>query len=491
MQCSPLSYYHYTGVVPQSDQTLLHLASKPPSFPFARLTTPPSITMASLAIILLLARLSSSIAVSSSNSYISRSAEQQVIATVAPAIVPDVDGQSAQPFLTSPSGLYAAYLRRAVDAAGGLSGDACYVQVQQAGGDAGGSSFWESDCTLVGGADACDLALSPVGLELFAGGHSLWDTGVDGDPGTLSLDDGGNMKIVSKEGVTVWTASGEPWTGQQCRSPLPLSSAPSVDSVLPPPSADGEKLVTPPSATLAGAGSTDFSSGDDQPAPPPADMLPDLPAQPPVDSTPEQPLPPPPADASPDMPDLPLPPPPAYTPDQPLLPPPPSPADMPPDQPLYSSPPPAPATSGPDTSVTPPFGVPLAAPPTGDSPLPGTATPPGEEPGSPGGVPFSGPSPAGLPHPHRPAHPHQLPVGASPPLPDAVAPGMHGAGAGQQPGVPLGHGQQPGVFGQQPQLLNGEGQQLEESSGGWSGSERGRVAACMALFTVMALGFGF
>ncbi|CAL5082561.1 unnamed protein product [Urochloa decumbens] len=457
--------------------------------------------MASLAIIILLARLSSSIAFSSSNSYISRSAEQQVIATVAPAIVPDIDGQSAQPFLTSPSGSYAAYLRRAVDAAGGLGGDACYVQVQQAGGDAAAAgSHWESDCTPVGGADACDLAFSPVGLELFAGGHSLWDTGVDGDPGTLSLDDGGDMKIVSKDGVTVWTASGDPWTGQECGSPLPVSSAqPSVDTVLPPPSAAGVKVVTPPSATLASAGSTDFSSGDDQPAPPPADALPDLPAQPPVDAAPEQPLPsPPPADASPDMPDLPLPPPPAYmspdSPDQPLPPPPVT--DMSPDQPLYPSLPPSPATSGPDTPspVTPPFGVPLAAPPTGDSPLPGTATTPGEEPGSPGGVPFSGPSPAGMPHPHGPAHPHQLPVGASPPLPDAVAPGVHGAGAGE-PGVPLGHGQQPGgqgVFGQQSsQLLNGEGQPLEESSGGWSGIERGRVAACMALFAVMALGFGF
>jgi hypothetical protein len=50
------------------------------------------------------------------------------------------------------------------------------------------------------------------------------------------------------------------------------------------------------------------------------------------------------------------------------------------------------------------------------------------------------------------------------------------------------------VFGQQPQLLNGEGQPLEESSGGWSGNERGGVVACiMALFavTATALGFGF
>jgi len=98
-----------------------------------------------------------------------------------------------------------------------------------------------------------------------------------------------------------------------------------------------------------------------------------------------------------------------------------------------------------------------------------------------------------MPHPHGPAHPHQLPLGASPPVPDALAPGAHGTGAGKQAGVPFGHGQQPegqGVFGQQPQLLNGEGQALEESSGGWSGSERGRLA----LFAVMettALGFVF
>uniref|UniRef100_J3MZJ6 Uncharacterized protein n=1 Tax=Oryza brachyantha TaxID=4533 RepID=J3MZJ6_ORYBR len=154
----------------------------------------------SLAILLLLMRLSGAIAAVSPN-YISRSTEQQIIATVAPAA--DV-GQSAQPFLTSPSGLYAAYLRRAVDSsAGGPGADACYVQVQHGDVGGGGGSVWESECTLVGGADACDLAFSPVGLELFAGGHSLWDTGIDAEPGTLSLDDGGDMRIVSKEGVTM------------------------------------------------------------------------------------------------------------------------------------------------------------------------------------------------------------------------------------------------------------------------------------------------
>lgn len=480
----PLHWSCYTKLY----QILLCLTSKTlyPSSPC--LAHQINLNMAYLAILLLLARISSSIAISSN--YITRSAEQQVIATVAPAIVPDIDGQSAQPFLTSSSGSYAAYLRRAVDGGGGLGGDACYVQIQQAGAS---GSVWESDCTLVGGADACDLAFSPVGLELFAGGHSLWDTGVDADPGTLSLDDGGDMKIVSKEGVTVWTASGEPWTGQQCGAPLPVSTAPSMEApALPPQSTASTKLVTPPAATLAGAGSTDLSFGD-QPAPPPVDMLPDLPVQPPVDTAPEQPLPPP---ASPDLPDLSLPPPPAsaYTspdsPDQPLLAPPP--ADMLPDQPLYSSPPPAPATFGPQTPL-PPFGVPLAAPPTGDT-IPGTATPSGE-PGSPGSMPFSGPSPVGMPHPH--GHPHQLPLGASPPLPDALAPGVYGAGAGAgagQPGAPFGHGQQQaghGVFGQQPQLLNGEGQPLEDSAGGWSRSESGRVAACMALVALVTLGLGF
>ncbi|KAF8701005.1 hypothetical protein HU200_033897 [Digitaria exilis] len=430
--------------------------------------------MASLAVLLLLARFSSSIAVSP-NSYISRTGEQQVvIATVAPAFVPDIDGQTtALPFLTSPSGSYAAYLRRAL-AGGDLAGYACYVQVQQA----TGGSVWESDCTPVGRADACDLAFSAVGLELFAGGHSLWDTGVadTDDPGTLSLDDAGDIKIVTKEGVTVWTASEEPWTGQQCGAgaPLPVSSsssAPSMDAgVLPPPSASGEKLVTPPlssATTLAGAGSTDdFSSGASAP-----DVTlpePDLPAQPPIVTAPEQPLAPPPADASPDVPDFPLlPPPPAFTspdttPDQPLQVPAPPPADVSPDQPLYTSPPPAPAatTFGPDTSL-PPFGVPFASPPMGgDSSIPGAQ----------GGVPFSGPSPAGIPNPH------------GPPLPDALAPSVHGAGQGH----PFGHGQQ-----QQQQVLNGEGQPLEESSGRWSGGERGRVAACMALFSLMALGFGF
>jgi len=99
-----------------------------------------------------------------------------------------------------------------------------------------------------------------------------------------------------------------------------------------------------------------------------------------------------------------------------------------------------------------------------------------------------------MPHPHG-GHPHQLPLGASPPLqPDALAPsGVHGAGTGQ-PGGPFGHGQQQaaqGVFGQQPPLLNGEGQPLEDSASGWTRSESGRVAACMALFALVTLGFGF
>ncbi|XP_062199704.1 uncharacterized protein LOC133902129 [Phragmites australis] len=443
--------------------------------------------MASLAILLLLAHFSGSIAVSS-NYYVSRSTEQQVIATVAPDVIPDTDGQSALPFLTSPSGSYAAYLRRAVDSAGGLGGDTCYVQIQQAGGGSS-NSVWESDCTPVGGADACDLAFSPVGLELFAGGHSLWDTGIDADPETLSIDDGGDMKIVSKEGVTVWTASGEPWTGQQCGAPLPVSSAPSMEA-LPPLSTASTKLVTPPTATLAGTGSTDFSG--DQPAPPPVDTFPDLPTQPPLDTAPEQPLAPPPADASPD---LSLPPPPAYTfpdlPDQPLAPPP---AVMSPDQPLLSSPPPAPAPFGPQTPM-PPFGTaPLAAPATGvsgeASPGPafsGTTASPGE-PGSPGGVPFSASSPVGMPHTHGAPH-HDLPFAASPPLPDALAPAGHGAGAVHPLGQP-GQQQGQGVFGQQ-QLLNGAGQPLEDSSGGWSRNERGRVAVCVALAALMALCFGF
>ncbi|KAL6601337.1 hypothetical protein ACP70R_044557 [Stipagrostis hirtigluma subsp. patula] len=437
--------------------------------------------MASLAILLLLARISSSIAISSN--YISRSTEQHVIATVAPAVIPDTDGQGEQPFLTSPSGTYAAYLRRAVDSAGGLGGDTCYVQIQKVGD--GGDTAWESDCTPVGGADACDLAFSPVGLELFAGGHSLWDTGVEADPGTLSLDDGGDMAIVSKDGVTVWRASGDPWTGQQCGAPLPVSTSPSTEA-LPSPSATSTKLETPPAASLAGAGSTDFAFGD-QTAPPPFDTLPDSPVQPPVDTAPEQPLAPPPTDASPDLPDLLLPPPPVYTspdsPDQPL---PPPPTDMSPDQPLYSSPPPAPAAIGPQTPM-PPFGMAPLSPPAGA--FPGTIAPPTGEPGSAGGVPFWAPSPVGgMPHPHGSPH-HDLPLGASPPLPDALAPGGHGAGAG----LPFGQGQQQGhgVFGQQPQLLNGEGQPLEDSSGGWSRIvQHGRVTVCVASVALMTLCFG-
>lgn len=451
--------------------------------------------MASLAILLLLARISSSIAISS-NHYISRSSQQLIIASAAPLLVPDADGQIAQqPFLTSPSGSYVAYLRRAADSAGGLAGDACYVQIQQAGGGAG--SVWESDCTPVGGADACDLAFSTVGLELFAGGHSLWDTGVDADPATLSLDDHGDMSIASTEGVTVWKASGEPWTGQQCgAAPVPAwsTSSPSTDALPPLAAATSTKLVTPPATSLASTtttGSSDLSLGDQLAPPPPVDdtvTAPDSPAQPPVDTVPEQPLAPPPADVSPDLPDPSLPKPPAYTspesPDLPLVSPPPT--DVSPDLPLYSSPPPAPAL--------PPFGIPLVPPPgasetSPDTPLPGAGatTPPANgAPGSPGGVPFS---PVGAPHKQGSLH-HDLPDGASPPLPDTLGPSGHGEGAG----IPDGHGQpQKGVFGQQPPLVDGEGHPLplEESAGGWSRREHGRVVMGAVLAALFALCSGF
>jgi hypothetical protein len=471
--------------------------------------------MASLAILLLLlARFSGSIAISSKSNYsISRSAEQQVIATVAPVIIPDADdGQIAQPFLTSPSGSYAAYLRRVANNADSLGGEACYVQIQKAGGE---DSVWESECTPVGGSDACDLAFSPAGLELVAGGDSLWHTGLDsGDPVTLSLDDGGDMSILTKEGATVWKSSGEPWTGQQCGAPVPASKSPSMDSLLPPPMTTSAKLATPSAVTLAGTGSTDSSFGDQLTPPPPVDTVPapDFPVQPPVDTVPEQPMAPPPADsstdtslpppsgfASPDSPDLPLVPPPPQaqvSPDHPLAPPP---ADISPDQPRYSSPPPAPAVFGPPAAL-PPFGVPLA-PPAGagatsrDTPLPGATTPPHApphgEPGSPGGVPFSGtgPPPGGLPQKQGPLN-HDLPDGASPPLPDTLGPSGHGEGTSG----PLGRGQpQQGVFGQDRPLVDGEGHPLplEDSAGGWSRREHGRVAVGVVLAALIALCFGF
>jgi hypothetical protein len=205
--------------------------------------------MAPLAILLLMARFSGSIAISSESIYsISRSAEQQVIATVAPVIIPDADGQIAQPFLTSPSRSYAAYLRRVANNADSLGGEACYVQIQKAGGE---GSVWESECTPVGGSDACHLAFSSAGLELVAGGGSLWDTGLDAaGPGTLSLDDGGDMSILTKEGATVWKSSGEPWTGQQCGAPVPASKSPSMDAFLPPPMSTSAKLATPLAVTF-------------------------------------------------------------------------------------------------------------------------------------------------------------------------------------------------------------------------------------------------
>ncbi|KAF0924424.1 hypothetical protein E2562_010091 [Oryza meyeriana var. granulata] len=421
--------------------------------------------MSSIAILLLLVRLSCAIAVSPSS--ISRSTEQQIIATVTPAVADAEVGQSAQPFLTSPSGLYAAYLRRAVDSsAGGPGADACYVQIQQVA-DGCGGSVWESECTLVGGADACELAFSPVGLELFAGGHSLWDTGIDAEPGTLGLDDGGDMRIVSKDGVTVWQASGEPWTGQQCGvATPPASSSPSMDVLPPPSTTTSAKLLTPPASTLVSAGSSDLSFGDQ--LAPPADALPGSPDQPPVDTLPDQPLlppPPPPADATPASPDLPLPPPPADT--YPIS----------PDQPLYSSPPPAPTAFVPHTPL-PPVDVPPLSPPSSSS---------GKTPGD---IALPPAPTGGMPHQHR--SPHQLPLGASPPppaaVPDTLAPsGGHGAAGG----LPFGQGQQQGAFGQH-QLLNGAGQPLEDSSGERPRRARTAIAVTSGLVGLLvALVFGF
>ncbi|CAM0952677.1 unnamed protein product [Alopecurus aequalis] len=454
----------------------------------------------SMLVLVLLLRLSGG-AVAVSSSYISRTTQQQIIATAAPAAFAeaDADGQSdvqGLPFLASPSGSFAAYLRRVADGSGSRfsgSGDVCYVEVvQQQGGGGGTSSVWESECTPVGGADTCDLAFSPVGLELFAGGHSLWDTAVDSDPEMLSLDGAGDMRIVSRDGVTVWRTRDEPWTGQRCGAPLPVSSSASTGDMLPPPSATGgAKLLTPPmtASTLASPWGSDFSFGDQ--------------TAPPFDTEPDQILPPPPPaddEGSTDLPDLPLtpPPPPAdpstYWPDLPL---PPPPADMypipeTPEQPLYSSPPPAPPTAfGPPLYSSPP-----PAPPTAfvdpQTPLPPLDTPPmvsppdasiAAPPVSSGGddVPFP-PPPVSTPHPHH------LPRGASPPLvPGAVAPmsGGHGAGAG----LPFGQGQGQGVFGQQQnQLLNGGGHPMEDSA---AGREHGASAVSLAFICLMALAFGF
>ena len=95
------------------------------------------------------------------------------------------------------------------------------------------------------------------------------------------------------------------------------------------------------------------------------------------------------------------------------------------------------------------------------------------------------------PPPHGTPHPRHLPLGASPPtVPGAVAPISGGHGPlpfGQGQGQ---HGQGQGVFGQQQnQLLNGGGQRLEDSAGGWSGRERGGAAVSLALAALVALVF--
>ncbi|XP_051189107.1 uncharacterized protein [Lolium perenne] len=431
-------------------------------------------------VLLLLLRFSCG-AVAVSSSYISRTTEQQIIASAAPAAFADADADDQSdleglPFLASPSGSFAAYLRRATTVDNVR--DVCYVEVvQQQGGGGGTSSVWESECTPVSGADTCDLAFSPVGLELFAGGHSLWDTAVDSDPEMLSLDGAGDMRIVSRDGVTVWRTRDEPWTGQRCGAPLPVSSSASTVDVLPPPKATtGAKLLTPPAVTsaLASPWGSDFSFGDQ--------------TAPPFDTEPDQMLPPPPPAAddegSTDLPDLPLPPPPppadpsTYWPDLPLPPPPadtyPIPIPETPEVPLYSSPPPAPPTAFvPPQTPLPALDTPPFVPPPGA----GIATPPASS-GGDSGMAFM-PPPAGTPHPHH------LPLGASPPLvPGAVAPISGGHGR-----LPFGQGQ--GVFGQQQnQLLNGGGQPLEDSAGGWSGRERGEAAVNLAFVGVVALFFG-
>ncbi|XP_044947995.1 extensin-like [Hordeum vulgare subsp. vulgare] len=515
--------------------------------------------LAILVLVLLLLGFSGS-AVAVASSYIVRTTEQQIIATVAPAAFADADdgGQSdAQglPFLASPSGSFAAYLRRAAVGDGGGNGDVCYVEVvQQQGGGGGTSSVWESDCTPVGGTETCDLAFSPVGLELFAGGHSLWDTAVDSDPAMLSLDGAGDMRIVSRDGVTVWRTRDEPWTGWRCgASALPVSS---------PSTATGAKLLTLPAATstLASPWGSGFTFGDQ--TAPPLDTLPDqmLPPPPPADDDDDSagspdlvlpPPPPPPSDPSTDWPDLQLPPPPAdmypipespelplysspppadmhpipETPEQPLYssPPPsdthpipetperplyssPPPSDThpipeTPEQPLYSSPPPADTHPIPESPEQPLHSSPPPAPPTPSDP-PQTPLPPVDTPPlvpSPGAGIATPPASSGednvplSPPPHGTPHPHHLPVGASPPtVPGAVAPISGGHGP-----LPLGqgqhgqgqHGQGQGVFGQQQnQLLNGGGQPLEDSAGGWSGRERGVSLAWVAL-VALAIAF--
>lgn len=121
---------------------------------------------------------------------------------------------SSQLFLTSPSGNSAAYLIRheASSISQGVGRGFCYIQVQ-----GNGNSIWDSTCAPVTLGNACVLAFSDVGLQIFNGGKSSWRTHTNsGHLQYLVLTDAGDMEILDRRGTIMWTASQEQIVNQNC-----------------------------------------------------------------------------------------------------------------------------------------------------------------------------------------------------------------------------------------------------------------------------------
>ncbi|PKA56518.1 hypothetical protein AXF42_Ash015291 [Apostasia shenzhenica] len=159
---------------------------------------------------------------------IHRTAKQQILATIPPG-----ETSTPQPFLTSPSGKYTAYLLRRPTAAGagGFGNDFCYVQVVDS---ETGESAWESECTPVSTSNTCSLVFSDNGLEVFDGSSSAWDTGAQSagrNPlESLELLDEGDMRIRDKIGELAWKASNDPRRDQRCGEP----GSPGLARAMPP-----------------------------------------------------------------------------------------------------------------------------------------------------------------------------------------------------------------------------------------------------------------
>ncbi|KAK1297635.1 hypothetical protein QJS10_CPB15g00477 [Acorus calamus] len=163
---------------------------------------------------------------------IDRTTKQQILSTIPPT----TDAESSpsppnpDPFLTSPSGKYAAYFLRHVTApnAGGFGNDFCFVQVKDT---STGNSVWESECAPVSNVNTCTLTFTDAGLEIFDGSRSSWDTSVDGQNlEVLELVDEGDMRIRDKDGNQVWRASDNPRVNQVCG----LAGSPGLSPAKPP-----------------------------------------------------------------------------------------------------------------------------------------------------------------------------------------------------------------------------------------------------------------